>query len=250
MRYGLQTHIESWVSPDILAEIRAKGFNAARISAMEADWAVVKEMLDQAREAGFEIWLTTGYAAYMNLLLPGENVECRNEDDGDLTPWEYRQILDRFAVAAGERGLKLWGPTISNLDRDSLWWARLVKGMGWPEGMYGVSVHRYGNGTFEKPHEGFDNRHDEADALRELADGLPYAITEFGYPTIHGLSEADQAERVGKEWQFWKDEGATAAFLFQRTDGPDPNEREHCYGIQRIDGSWKPAADTIPKEDL
>jgi hypothetical protein len=177
----------------------------------------------------------------------GAWVEWTNEPDGDIPPDAYRADLDRACDAARALGLVLWAPALSNLDGDSLLWLNLVRdaGQGWPDGLAGISVHRYGDGTFETPHPGFSSREAEVRWLKTACAGLPFIVTEFGYPTIDGLTEQQQAERISQEWQFWTEQGADAAFVFQLNDGPT-GHREHHYGIRRFDGTWKPSADTFP----
>ena len=167
-----------------------------------------------------------------------DDAEWGNEPDGDIWPPTYRTRLDEACLVARDMGISLWAPAISNLDRDSLRWLEWVREAGgghWPEGLAGISVHRYGNGTFEWPHEGFASRDEEVDRLLESATGSPYIVTEFGYPTtpvstfrrrakrtrylradLH-LSEDEQADNIAKEWEFWRRRDCRAPFSIKST---------------------------------
>ena len=110
-------------------------------------------------------------------------------------------------------------------------------------------MHRYGDGTFEHPHDGFASRDAEVQQLLTLCDGLPFIVTEFGYPSGEGtLTEDEQAARIGQEWAFWRRYTHVAA-LYQINDGPNPGE---TYGIRRYPwdlNQWKPAAYQVPQEE-
>ena len=54
-----------------------------------------------------------------------------------------------------------------------------------------------------------------------------------------------QAANIAAEWQFWRVQGAQAAFLYQINDGTGEHEG---YGIRTVDGRWKPAAETVPRD--
>jgi len=238
---GLQTHIEGWTRPTELKQIRAFGFRMARIAAMECSEELMREMVRDAVSADLIPFVTVADLTRLPLLA-GLDAEWRNEDDGDLSPQTYRAMLNDACRMAAAYNVRRWEPTISNLDRDSLYWLERVRGAGWPAGLHGVSAHRYGDGTFERPHSGFFNRGQEVDRLKRACDGLPWAISEFGYPTLDGLTEAQQAERIGQEWAFWEKEGAYAAMLFQLRDCAGRPR----HGIQRWNKTWKPSALSVP----
>lgn len=248
---GIQSHIESWTDPLDLQFLIEHNFQAGRIAAMDCDVDTMRGMLDETQKIGLVPYVTIQHTDRMEYL-SGLDAEWRNEDDGDISPAEYRKGLDEACRAAVEHGVRLWGPTISNLDRDSLKWLEQVRGAGWPEGLYGISAHRYGNGTFEHPHFlGVDwlpwERESEVRRLKASCDGKPFCISEFGYPTFEGLTEDEQKYRISQEYQFWDIHGAWATFLFQMNDGPNADYREHRYGIRRCDEhgnkqGWKPSA--------
>jgi hypothetical protein len=246
MLFGLGTHFDERIPAEDLSSVYNFGFRAARIDAQKASASTMFEMLADAAAAGLEPLVILYDLDMLEQLGAGQRVEWGNELDFTTPPRHYRDSLDDAADLAASRGIKLCGPCISNLDRDSLRWLEQVRGRGWPYGLTAVSVHRYGDGTFEWSHPGFRNRHDEVSVLRSLCDGLPWLVTEFGYKTGTDegfVTEQEQADRTAQEWAFWQDEGAEAAFLYQINDG---QSAEESFGIRRVDGTWKPVASTVP----
>jgi len=266
---GLQTHFNAPIGLDTLAHLAADvGVRWCRVDAQTCDTATLLEMIADVRA----FWMVPLPIVYdldrLRGVPAGMDVEWSNEPDGDILPSLYREGLDAACALALELGLRLWGPCISNLDRDSLRWMEMVRGDGWPDGLYGITVHRYGNGTFAWAHDGFDSREAEVEKLLTLCDGRPFMVTEFGYPSTPTarirrgpkrtrflapdlqLDEDQQAANITKEWAFWKPY-TDRPFLYQINDPPDPDDG--CYGIRRClpDGTltdWKPAAYTFPKE--
>jgi len=271
---GLQTHFNAPIDDATLDQIRDFGFRWARIDAQVCDHATMVNMIADVLAASLmplPIVYDDERLEVLGVLAPLD-VEWGNEPDGDIAPATYRPLLDRACAIAAAHGLRLWAPAISNLDRDSLLWLERVRevGGGWPEGLYGLSAHRYGDGTFDYAHPPATTRTEEVEALRALCDGRPFLITEFGYPStpvsamtrrpkrtkwlrpdLH-LTEAEQAENIAKEWAFWATfPDCRAPFDYQINDGIQADE---SYGIRRCapDGTltdWKPAAYTVPKED-
>lgn len=267
---SLQTHFNARVDHATLQQIRSFGFRWARIDAQQADVWTMHDMMADAASCDLTP-LPIVYDLDRLGQIPADcNVEWGNEPDGDIWPATYRAQLEDACQLARDNGLRLWAPAISNLDWDTLHWMKAVRGDGWPAGLTGISVHRYGDGTFEYAHPPFTSRADEVAFLRTLLDGLPYMVTEFGYPTTpgrrgrirrllgerayarspvaRGLTEQEQAECIAKEWEFWRAEGCAVPFLYQINDGPTSG-----YGIRRCapDGTlldWKPAAYQVPKE--
>ncbi len=100
-----------------------------------------------------------------------------------------------------------------------------------------MSVHRYGDGSFDDPHSGFANRDREVHWLRAAIGDRPFSVTEFGYPD-GDMSEEEAARRIRVEFEFWAGK-ADFACLYQLNDGRGTHEQ---FGIRRLDGSWKPSA--------
>src|SRR3990167_4186733 len=151
MNIGLQTTIEHPVPVERLAEVSRLGFHLARIAAMECSVDAMLQHQQDAASVGLIPVITIADPARIRLFRPGDYVECRNEDDGDLDPAEYRRILDEMAAISLDVGTHLWGGVGSNTDEDTLKWGRDVRGDGWPAGMFGLSWHSYG----PYPHRGF-----------------------------------------------------------------------------------------------
>lgn len=234
---GIQSHIEGWTDPAELQFVAVHGYQLARIAAMECSDAVLLECVRDVEAVGMRPFITIADPERMRLF-PGRDWECRNEDDGDISPAAYRRILDDMAKVAVDTGSRLWGPTCSNTNRKCVRWAKSVRGSGWPVGMHGLSWHSY------DPHE-----NTEFAAVEALADGRPIIYSEFGYPSL-GITDEEQAAKKRALWQFYEQRGAYGAIWFQIHDGPNPNEREHRYGIRACapDGTlldWKPSAYTI-----
>jgi hypothetical protein len=233
---GLQVCIEERNAPERIAEVAGLGYQLARIAAMTCTPDVMVQMVADVEAVGMRPLITIADPDRMRLL-PGRDFECRNEDDGDLFSWEYRHILNVMAGVAMETKSRLWGPTCSNTNDRCVWWARRVRGLGWPKGLHGLSWHSY------DPHE--NTAFDDVEAL---AEGRPIIFSEFGYPSLDG--EDAQAEKARALWKVY--EPYYGAIWFQIHDGPNPNEREHRYGIYRCDdkgviGGLKPVAFTVPK---
>lgn len=258
MTPGIQTSFNARIPLTDLEAMRGFGFKWVRQDALLCDTPTMLGMIEDAESIGLRT-LTILYDLDKLAAMPaGCWVEWGNELDFTLPARDYRATLDAAAHLAKDVGLHLVAPCISNLDRDSLDWCARVRGdTGWPAGMVAVSAHRYGDGRFAGAHTGFTTRADEVRALRELCDDLPYLITEFGYKTKPGLeessagfvTEADQAAYITQEWQFWEDQGALAALLYQINDGP--NTDIEGFGIRRCNpdgtlGTWKPSAYVTP----
>lgn len=245
MRCGLQTHFDAPIDRDTLRQIRAFGFTDCRIDAQACSSETMLQMVNDAQAENLTPLVMVKDTAKLLALPADAEVEWGNEPDGDIEPTHYRAVLDEACEIAASQGLTLWAPAISNLNEKALKWLNQVRdaGQGWPAGLHGISAHSYG----PFPHHGFDTREGEVRWLKAACIDKPFIITEFGQASCDGVSEEAQADFCRAEWAFWQQQGAEAAFLFQLNDGKFP-VRESRYGIRRCDGSWKPSAETIPKE--
>ncbi len=235
---GIQTHIEGWTDPYELRFAYDNRFRMGRIAAMEVAADKMIECVVDTKAAQLHACVTLADAKRIALLKPlfgaYDLVECRNEDDGDISPREYRRILDEFCAEGLRLGVPIGGPTFSNTNTRCVRWVREVRGSGWPKGMVYFTGHSY------DPHE---NR--EFAAIEALSDGMPIVWSEFGYPSIDG--EEDQAEHMRKLWPVYFK--YYAALQYQMHSGARTDEQ---YGIRRQNGQgdnngWKPAAYTVPE---
>jgi hypothetical protein len=254
-RVGLQTTIEWPVPLERLKEVASLGVQVARIAGMEADRHLMMQNKWDAEAAGLIPVVTIADPDRIRLFSPGDMVECRNEDDGDIAPEEYRRILDEMAALATECDVLLWGGVGSNTDSDTFQWGRDVRGDGWPAGMFGLSWHSYGpypHGKWWQQLLGLVSFEKEMAELKALAAGKEIFLSEFGWANTEGYSEQQQADVIAELWHEWIRLGFWGASLFQIHDGVDPRNREHRYGIYRCDadaeiGGLKPVAYTFPK---
>ena len=155
MVYGLGTHFNELIPIADLGDVYGFGFRWSRQDAQLCDVETLRAMIADAETVGLKT-LTIVYDLERLQAVPfGRWAEWGNELDFTLNPREYRSTLNDAAEMARQLGIPLCAPCISNLDRDSLRWMEQVRGNGWPRGMSAVSVHRYGNGTFDHAHKGF-----------------------------------------------------------------------------------------------
>jgi hypothetical protein len=128
-----------------------------------------------------------------------------------------------------------------------------------PANVFGVT-HRYGDGSYARPHKLnkwrlFRRFHSREDELRwfksTIGEGRPWGVSEWGYPSSGGITEAQQAERAALEWDLHAREGAMFSSVYQLNDGPTDLAIDH-FGLRRLDAmrTWKPIADTVPEVDV
>ena len=256
MEPGLCTHFGYRYELEPLNFVHEQGVRWARIDSMGVDADTRTGMINDALACNLKPLVIVQTTDELETVPPGVAIEWTNEPDGDIWPTNYRKPFDRACALAQQRGSPIFGPTLSNLDWDSLYWGERVRdcGRGWPWGLSGVSAHRYGNGTFHYAHPPFQSRAEEVAKLIELCAGLPFIITEVGYPCIDGLTEEHQAAYITEEWKFWGQYHMYmphGPYVFQINDGPCET-REHRYGIRRCapDGTmldWKPSAYCFPQ---
>ena len=180
-----------------------------------------------------------------------ELVELCNEPNlNGYTPEQYAALWNRVAPATLARGVTLFAGSISNLDRAGLDWLKRAWRCFSPTPTH-VSVHRYPeNGGFSEPHKGFKNREQEVDALRQIIGSATLSVTEFGYHTaprtwrgfwpLRPWTDEQVMSFSMQEWQFWSDMKAESAYIYQLNDSP--TNREERYGVRRLEGTWKPVA--------
>ena len=254
MIYGLHTHfgdsptVPGWMLP----AVRQRRVQAVRCDAQIWDEVQVNDCLAQVQSENLQPVMVIGLdrPEQLTWLPPGTWALLGNEHDPGGIGWQcsavdYRPKLDRAAATAKDCGIPLWAPELSNLDQNSQDWLNAIKGSGWPEGLHGLSIHRYGsNDNFDTPHRGFSSREAEVKWLKVAAAGLPFIVTENGWGSKRGMTEAQQLDYARQELQFWLDAGCAAHFWFQVKDGP--KESEDFGWFRYPDETPKPVADMIP----
>ena len=192
-------------------------------------------------------------------------LEVGNEPD--IAHVDYRTRPADFAVAvqqtrdavrtAGFTGIVVSGG-ISNLSRPCLTYLERMLVAGLPADV-AVGFHRYPKGlTPENPQEGFTSRDAEWQELQRLADGRAVACTEVGHhtaprrhlllgfiPVRRRVSDADVAQHVVYDLNFFQARGCLLTAVYQLNDGPSNDSHLDRYGIRRQDGTLKPVASAI-----
>jgi hypothetical protein len=244
---GVQTHFGALVGADTLTALRAFGFEIVRIDAQTSDIDTTLAMIEEAQAAGLRPLVIISQPEHLYRLPEGLNYELRNEPDlNGLPPSAYAALVLKAAEIARRRRQQLWIGAVSNLNERGFNYLRDIGPL--PDDV-GVSVHRYGDGTFEHAHDGFATRESEVAQLRALIGNRPFGVSEFGYPTnregwgpfASQITPDQAATLIGSEIAFWARVGASWSVIFQLNDGPT-ERRENRYGIRAFDGTWKPAA--------
>lgn len=246
---GIHTHFCSLIGSDKVKTVYDLGYRIARIDAQGCYPELVNEMIVEVLEAKLIPYVILNSADQIKNLISPTKIEYKNEPDGRVSSKDYRTLLDEAFIIAQDYGHELYALCISNLDENSIKWANEVKGKGFPPGLK-FSCHRYGDGSFEKPHKGFDNRANEVKWFRAcIGYENSWAVTEFGYPSYENVTEDRAAENIKKEWKFWdrSSEWVNPEFViqYQLMDGLDRKNRLDNYGIMRVDGSLKKTAYTL-----
>lgn len=234
----LQVGFTAFVSQQDLDAVSRLGFKVVRHDVQGYEAVHINPLIDATRSAGMEPLLIVRDADQMRNLPNNIMVELRNEPDLEgPDPVSYRNLMLEAALVAKNKEQTLYVGVVSNLNDRGFDYLKAIR--EFPDNVR-VSVHRYGDGTFQNPHRGFSSRHAEYKWLKETVGNRSIAVTEFGYPTSD-MSESDQAYRIQQEFEFWH--GKTDfTCLYQINDGFRSNER---YGIRRLDGTWKPSAHVV-----
>ena len=252
---GVQTHFGALVGADTLSALRAFGFEIVRIDAQTSDIDTTLDMISEAQAAGLQPLVIISRPEHLPWLPEGLDYELLNEPDlNGPPPPVYAELVLKAAEVARQRSQRLWIGAISNLNERGFNYLRDIGPL--PHDV-GVSVHRYGDGTFEHAHDGFATRESEVAQLRALIGNRPFGVSEFGYPTNRNgwgpftsrITPDEAAILIRAEISFWARVGARWSVIFQLNDGPT-EMRENRYGIRAFDGTWKPAARVLVEAPL
>jgi hypothetical protein len=236
MQCSMQTHFEGGAIGDSLChELASFNIRHFRLSGMNSNLDQCNVMLAEADRAGVNSLLiiksldTLSHIKY-------RNIEWDNEPDGDGRPMlSYDTFMAAYEICQTNFCV-LHGPTISNLDRDSLNWLKAFMARGVPKDIT-ITYHHYTPGLlFLQPHQGFANRQEELDELKRIANGRKIACSESGY---NDLDELRVAENVEKELDLARMNNLEFWTYYQLNDDV-PNGQ--YFGARRssFDYSWKP----------
>jgi hypothetical protein len=212
---------------------RIEASELASITATVIQAAQAAELTDYALEIGNE----------PDIAVPGYSEDPRAFANA---------VLDCLDTA---RGLGFTGPVISggiaNLNnRGFRYLSRCLQARpSWPPPDLVIGFHRYpeaGRGPFA-PHDHFKSRQDEWRTFMNIVGARPVACTEFGYHTADNLTDADVADAVMWDLEFYTKRDARMACVYQLNDGPGDSYLDK-YGVRYLDGVWKPVADAIQAE--
>jgi exo-beta-1,3-glucanase (GH17 family) len=77
--------------------------------------------------------------------------------------------------------------------------------------------------------------------VQALAGQRRIAVTEFGMPSQDADQDAQQLAYLQQQLAAFQRLGATYALIYQLVSGPTTSANDN-FGLQRYDGTWKPAA--------
>lgn len=239
------------IGPDLLNEIKAKGFQLIRADVQEMEDP--RPLIEEIHAAGLEALPIIRNPLVLDLLDPGMRVELGNEPDLAHEGWTrdtYLASVDSaMTISAGRHKLFIGCP--SNLNHRGLTWLRSLPWADFPSWV-GCSVHRYPVGGYGPwtghkkvpawwkwsedawPGNRRMTREEEVAEVRAIVGDRPLALTEFGYSGAE-WDENQQEMFVSWERAFWEREGFELGVAYQlNSSATDP------YGYRRTDGSWKP----------
>ena len=256
MTKGLQVGFGSPIGADLLADLRERGVQMARLDCQGVQSAddmahLTAEVL--AADLCPLLIIRPDQAAWWP---PGAeiDIEILNEPDlNNTTPMDYATSVQRVCGTI-PAGYRLWAGAISNLDLDSLAWLK-ASIRYWPESV-GVSVHRYPpNGARpEQAHKGFGSRTHEVARLKAMIGARPWGVSEVGYHTGEQSTgwwfwrkrwhwTPDQvAEFMRWEGAFFDAQGAAFCCAYQINSGQTDHYLDQ-FGWRTVDGAWTPVAD-------
>lgn len=265
MLYGVQTHFGGLIGAETCLDLYARRFRLARIDAQNVSVETMLAMVYEALWNGLMPYVTVSTLEQIEALPLGSMCEWRNEPDlaisghGVIPPAEYARELKLAAEVAQRSPVEIiGGPVVSNLNKRGVDYINAVNAAcdgTMPLNVFGVT-HRYGNGTYALPHYlhwygwlgigPFQSREAELRWFkRTIGEGRMWGVSEFGYPSVDNISEEQQADRVSKDFDLYRREGAYFAVNYQINDGPGKEPIDH-FGLRRVTGEWKPVADVVP----
>jgi hypothetical protein len=256
MLYGVQTSFGQLIGSETYQQLAAFGYTMARIDAQACTPEEAALLAQEAVEAGLTPLVILQHPDQMRDLPEGTHVEVLNEPDiTDVSAGVYLVLMLAFAGAVRD-GIHLWGPCVSNRNRRGLNYLHQIAHL-FPARV-GITLHSYQYGAYPyAPFPGAASRDDEVAQLTAIIGDRPFGISETGFHTCPMPTYGDWrknlpwlttrhtddhvADLLNWECAFWNRHGAAFCCIFQIDDGPTDTP-EHRFGIRRVDGTWKPAA--------
>lgn len=269
MPRGLTAGFGGFLGPEMLDALAAWGWDMIRQGHQQGSPVLIRNLVAEIVAAGMKpvINCTTAQLAEMPEGIDVEVIDAPDptKDGAEpsflVTAAEYARALNAVAPIVRDRGLRAWA-CLTGMDKRALRWTAAV--LETLDPVYGISVHRYPPGNALDWRDSFEiDRMVEATHLYDVIKGRPFAIGEFGWHqgpiqtfldkiTFRHRHRTDeqQAALIAADFAYWEKIGAAWACLYQHRDGPETCPRHpqyqaiHLagYGIQRLDKSWKPAA--------
>lgn len=257
MLYALQTHMNGTIGEADMRQVADLSFDMCRVDAQaESSIDLMLEMVEEVHSVGLIPHVIVDDFHKIERLPEYAWCSWGNEPDIELfgrpptLVHEYAaQFREAQRVAAYSLVKRVGGPVCSNLNKRGFQYLedflKLIGGYsesGW------CDMHRYGDGSFTRPHYDFRRRIFSRDAeytyLKKLIGATTWGISETGYPTLPGdITEAEQAQRIAQEFALAEEHGAAFVTIYQRIDGPENTDQTiNHFGIRRHDGSLKPSA--------
>jgi len=247
----------------LLEGVETRGFTLARIDLRQfATVEIAREHIQHAVNLGLRVLGIVENAAHLaEVGAPMTYAELRNEPDflEKMDPWAYAVLVTPFVEAARECGA---APCIGAISGTAgLDWFRQVLDYTNPDPFVIRTWHRYPVGhSATAPQGGYATRDDEIDAWKALnGPGALWGVSEFGWHQApqrriswlpaYGWNawrwtDEEVLNNAAHEWAYWLSHGAQFACFYQITDGPT-DTREDRFGLRRVDGSWKPVAESL-----
>lgn len=265
---GLQAGFGHPLGAETLAALRDLGVQLVRLDCKGLSDEVTRALVAEVADAGLVPYPIVSTAAQVELLPAGVNCELLNEPDlNGPTPQEYERLVGYVAKKCEALGLHLWAGCVSNFNARGFRYLREAHVERWPAGV-NVSIHFYPHGDSNRtPHPGFDSRQHEVEELKKVIGTRAWGVSEFGFHQAarsrswidrllripnYPWTDAQVAEMVDLEWDFWARVGAVGAVLYQINDGPSSTSARpqalDTFGIRRLDGSFKPVASTFRRQ--
>jgi len=252
---GLHCGFGDFLGPETLTQVREERLTIPRITANRPDatqhhaanMASPERCRDLAQEvvdAGLQPFLSVVRAEQVALVHPGTLIEAGNEPDIEKFGWSkatYRSEFLRIIEACDRRGLKCYGPAISNLHKRGFDFLQSIPWSAIPLHV-GCSFHWYPHG--HSPTIGHDGRtrEEEVAKLRSIVgQGRPLAVTEIGYHQLE-WDEQETADNMAWERRFWSGQDIEVVVMFQINDGAaEDRSTDSHFGARDHTGRWKPA---------